>query len=482
MGRLSDIFSKINGNYFYLYIFIGLLAITVIILRINLNVGILVAGLPITFLAAYYFFKHPYWLMMVLFVTNYIILGVSRYILKLQGGIVIDGLLLMIIITLFIRTVFFNGNYWQKANNALTYLSLIWMVYCIVEIMNPLASVERWMTAVRGIGFYLFLFAFLTTALLNRYKDLKRILILWSVLTVLAVLKAMCQKFIGFDLAETYWLYAENGYVTHIIYSGVRYFSFFTDAANFGCSMGLSMLVFSISALYIRDKRLRIYFIIVALLAGYGMVISGTRAALAVPFVGYTVFIILSKRIKVMIGGAVLILSVFIFFSSTDIGGSHASIRRMRSAFDTQDPSLNVRFQNQQKMREFMPNHPFGIGIGNSKNAEDGDLMYGIATDSSLIYIWVETGIVGLIMYISIFVFVLVRGIYDILFKIKNIELKGILSALVAGLAGMLVTGYGNEVLQQFPTGPILYILMAFIMMGRYFDKEIEIQNANKMN
>ncbi|MDR1707606.1 MAG: O-antigen ligase family protein [Prevotella sp.] len=482
MSRLSDIFSKINSKFFYLYIFIGLFAITVIILRINLNVGILFAGLPIAFLAIYYFFKYPYWLMMVLFVANYIIMGLGRYILKLQGGIVIDSLLLMIIITLFLRTVFFNGNYWQKANNALTYLSLIWMIYCIAEVMNPYTTIERWMTAVRGIGFYLFLFVLLTTALLNRYKDLKRILILWGILTILAVLKAMSQKFMGFDSAETFWLYVGKGYVTHIIYSGVRYFSFFTDAANFGCSMGLSMVVFSISALYIKDKHLRIYFIIVALLAGYGMLISGTRAALAVPFVGYTAFIILSKRIKMLIGGAVLILSVFIFFNSTDIGGSNANIRRMRTAFDTQDASLNVRFRNQQKMREFMPHNPFGIGIGKAKNAEDGDHMYGIATDSSLIYIWVETGIVGLVMYIFIFLFVLIRGTYDIFFRIKNIELKGILSALVAGLAGMLVTGYGNEVLQQFPTGPILYILMAFIMMGRYFDKEIENQNTNGAN
>lgn len=482
MSRLSDIFSNINSRFFYLYMFAGLFAIAVVILTINLNAGILLAVLPFVFLVAYYFFKYPYWLMMLLFVANYIIMGLGRYILNLQGGIVIDTLLLMIIITLFLRTVFFNGNYWQKANNALTYLSLIWMIYCIAEIINPYTTVQQWMTAVRGIGFYLFLFALLTTALLNRYKDLKRILILWGALTILAVLKAMSQKIIGFDSAETFWLYGEKGYVTHIIYSGVRYFSFFTDAANFGCSMGLSMVVFSIAAFYIKDKRLRIYFIIVSLLAAYGMVISGTRAALALPFVGYTVFIILSKRKKIFIGGAALLLSVFIFFSFTNIGEGNANIRRMRTAFDIEDASLNVRLRNQQKMREFMSDNPFGIGIGKAKKAEEGDHMYGIATDSSLIYVWVETGIIGLVIYVFIFLFVLAKGAYDVLFRIKNIELKGILSAFVAGLAGMLLTGYGNEVLQQFPTGPILYILMAFIMMGRYFDKEIENQNANGVN
>lgn len=407
-------------------------------------------------------------------------MGIGRYILSLQGGIIIDSLLLSTILILLIQTIFFPVDYWRKANNVLTYLSFIWFIYCTIEVVNPYTTVELWLTSVRGIAFYMFLFTLLTAALLNKYIDLKRILILWAILTILAVIKALIQKFIGFDWGENHWLFVEKGSKTHIIYSGVRYFSFFTDAANFGCSMALSMVVFSISALYIKSKYLRFFFIIVAMLSAYAMVISGTRAALAIPFVGYTIFIIVSKRIKIMIGGAILIISMFTFFYFTNIGQGNAEIRRMRSAFDgTKDASFVVRLENQKKMKEFMPSHPFGIGIGKSKHAEPQDHMYGIATDSSLVFIWVETGTVGLIFYIFIFLFVLGRGMYDILFRIKNEELKGIMSALVAGLGGIIVTAYGNEVLQQFPTGPILYIFMTFIIMGRQIDKEIENRNEN---
>ena len=45
------------------------------------------------------------------------------------------------------------------------------------------------------------------------------------------------QKYIGFDSFETKWL-NEGGATTHIIWSGVRYFSFFTDASNMGANMG----------------------------------------------------------------------------------------------------------------------------------------------------------------------------------------------------------------------------------------------------
>lgn len=65
----------------------------------------------------------------------------------------------------------------------------------------------------------------------------------WAILTLTAVIKAIWQKYVGFDSAEKYWLYVLGGSTTHIIYSGIRYFSFFSDAANFGAGMGFSMVV-----------------------------------------------------------------------------------------------------------------------------------------------------------------------------------------------------------------------------------------------
>ena len=336
-----------------------------------------------------------------------------------------------------------------------------------------------WAAGVRGLAIYLFVFPLLTAVLLNRYKQLKVFLLLWSILTLFAVAKALMQKYIGFDAAERYWLYVEGGSSTHIIYTGIRYFSFFTDAASFGCGMGMSMIVFSITALYIRSKALQIYFIVVALLAGYGMMISGTRAAIIVPFVGYAFFIILSKQWKIIVPGILLLLGAFVFFNYTYIGHGNTEIRRMRSAFNaTNDASYKVRLANQAKMREFMPFHPFGIGVGKAKRTEPGDYMYGLPTDTSLVYIWVETGVVGLILFLSIFLTTFARGVYDVWFKIRNKQLRGIMCALLAGVCGMLACAYVNEMLQQFPNGPIIYMCMAFIFMGRSFDKAISDETA----
>ncbi|HBA99784.1 MAG TPA: hypothetical protein DCZ19_01750 [Porphyromonadaceae bacterium] len=400
-------------------------------------------------------------------------MGLTRYIPALPAGIVVDGLLLLTLFIILFRSR--DGAIdWTAVRNPLTVMSGIWMIYCILLLFNPETTPSNWAAGIRGLAVYLFFFPLLTALLLNRHKQVKLFLLIWSVLTLLAVAKAFMQKYIGFDAAEKYWLYVMGGSSTHIIYTGVRYFSFFSDAASFGCGMGMSMVFFSLVAFYIRSKPLRFYFIAVALLAGYGMMISGTRAAIAIPFVGYTIFALLSKQWKIIIPGIVLIAFVFVFFKYTYIGHGNAEIRRMRSAFHvTQDASFKVRQNNQAEMRVFMKEHPFGIGIGKAKRAEPGDYMYKLPTDTSMVHIWVETGVVGLVLFLSIFLVTFVRGAYDVWFKIQDPQLRGFLGALLASVAGMLACSYGNETLLQFPNGPIIYICMAFIFMGRRFDQQI---------
>lgn len=103
------------------------------------------------------------------------------------------------------------------------------------------------------------------------------------------------QKYIGFDGSEKQWL-AEGGARTHIIATGTRYFSFFTDAGNFGSNMGFASVVFGISAIYTSNKNMRIYYIIIALLALCGLFMSGTRGAIAVPLGGLLLFCLISKN------------------------------------------------------------------------------------------------------------------------------------------------------------------------------------------
>lgn len=477
MRYLSGIFDSRGRLYLTILIGVSLTVLSVLLLKVGIIPTIALAVSPFVFYLLLRMLERPFLSFFMVVVVNYFIMGSIRYIPRIPGGIVMDVLLLLTLFFALLRSR--DGVVdWGRGRNSLTLFTGIWLIYCILLIFNPETSTQNWFAGVRGLAIYLFLFPLLTAVLFNRYKHLMLFLIVGSVLTLLAVAKALMQKFIGFDPGEWRWLH-EGGSTTHIIYTGVRYFSFFTDAASFGCSMGLSMVVFSIAAIYVRSKPLKFYFLVVGLLAGYGMMISGTRAAMIIPFVGYTFFIVLTKQWKVIILGIVVIAAAFVFFKYTYIGHSNNEIRRMRSAFyATKDMSYKVRLANQAEMRVFMKEHPFGVGIGKAKRAEPGDYMYGLPTDTSLVLVWVETGVVGLIFFLAIFVVTFAKGMYDIWFKIENKRLRGVLSALIAGLAGMLACSYGNEMLQQFPNGPIAYICMAFIFMGRTLDKELSNEST----
>ena len=296
-------------------------------------------------------------------------------------------------------------------------------------------------------------------------------------LTLIAVGKACIQKFFGFNAAENYWLFVLGGRSTHIIHSGVRYFSFFSDAANFGGSMGLSMVVFSISALYYRTPWMKIYLLLVAAAACYGMLISGTRSALAVPFVGYTAFIMMSRNIKVIVMGVLLVIAAFVFLKFTSIGQGNALVRRARSAFNSEDPSFKVRLENQAKLREIMADKPFGAGLGHgggkAKTFTPTAPLSQIPTDSWFVMIWVETGVVGILLHIGILLYILARGAYLVVFKLRNTQLRGFTAALTAGISGIVVMAYANEILGQIPTGAILYMSMGFIFLAPRFDREL---------
>lgn len=442
------------------------------------NFGYIVVASPIIVINLFFLLKNPLWSFMILFICNYFIMGVSRYItLPVPISAFMDSIMSFTFLALFIKSIFIKTE-WKRIFNTLTLITLIWLIFCILELLNPrLTSFADWFTKVRSMAFYPLTITILSSILLNKYKHIKLILLFWSVLTILAAFKGYWQKNHGFDPSELIWLYLGGGAKTHLISTGIRFFSFFSDAGNYGSCMGFSMVVFSISALFIKNKWLKIYFFIVALSGGYGMSISGTRGALAVPFTGYAFFVLISRNKKLALSSILILITAFCFLNYTAIGDSNKTIRRMRSAFDTNDASLNVRLENQKKLKEHLKDLPFGagIGFGNAPDIKNPDYAFSvIPSDSWFVRIWIQTGIVGLSLYILLLFVGIISGAYTILFKIKNKELGGILAALLAGVVGMTASAYGNEILGQYPSCYIYFICFAIVFMGKYYDKELE--------
>lgn len=478
-GIINNLFNNVNRTLIYLFVVGWVLLIVYSTLKMGILIGSVISLLPIMLLFFIALVQSPFLGFVMFFITNYFISGLSRYIKAVAPGITMDILLAIVIITLIINS-FKKGSdiKFSNAFNGLSLVAFIWLVYCVFEIFNPYSSsIVAWLTSVRGIGIYFFIIVVLVTVIMRKFKDFKRILFIWAILSLIAVLKALLQKTIGFDFAESRWLYFEGGSTTHIIYSGIRYFSIFTDAANFGTGIAFSGVIFGISSFYFEDKRMRFFYLFTAAACLYGMLLSGTRGSLAVPFVGLTIYAIISKKFKTLTITTILVAATFIFLRFTYYGQGNAYIRRMRSFFNTDDASYVVRVVNQARVRTYLYNKPIGVGIGmsrgNATNYRTDAVLSNIPADSWYVLIWMETGIVGLLLHLLIILYIIFHGGYLVFFRLKDHQLKGLMAALLCGICGIYVASYSLEIIGQFPFGPIQYICMAFIFLSPVYDKEL---------
>jgi hypothetical protein len=472
----------ISDNFNKAFVLAVLIFLVALFLRVTLNishiVGLAISLVPLGIIALLLFIDKPYYSFMLIFTANYFVSGISRYV-NVAPGITMDIIIAFTVIVISLQ-VFKSGKETKLSNalNRLTMVAFLWFLFCLFQILNPESSSPiAWLVNVRGISVYFLLVTALASIILRSYKDLKKILFIWAVFCLLAVFKAFIQKTFGFDFAERIWL-AEGGARTHIIHTGIRYFSFFTDAGNFGSGIAFSMLIFAITAFQVKDKRLRNFYLFVAGACAYGMIISGTRGSLIIPFSGLTLYTALSRNIKVIVPTFAFLLLGFWFLNFTYIGHGNTYIRRMRSVFNPDDASLNVRLENQQLLRTAMIGKPLGVGIGmkrgNAVLYTPHPVLSKIPHDSWYVLLWVETGLVGMVFYILMLLYIVGSGIYLILLKLKDPELRGIITAFVCALFGVSLAAYSLEIFGQFPNSILIYIVMTFIFLSPVYDKELE--------
>jgi O-Antigen ligase len=453
------------------------LLITVVIVKTGVIGFIGFLGLIFAIALIYIVFKYPKTGIILLIILGFFVTGIARYI-PAPWGLSIDGLLVLIYLALFFKG-FANKIPWHKAKSPLTLVVSIWMGYILLQIANPEAqSIEAWLYAMRGVALYQWLSIPLLFVLFNKSKDLDTFFIVWGILSIIGTLKGFQQFHFGVDPFEQRWL-DQGGAETHILFGKLRVFSFFSDAGQFGASQAHAGVVFGILALFKKGNlKLKSFFAFVAMAGFFGMLISGTRGAIAVPALGGIMFLILKKNIKILILGGVFLIGVYIFFAHTTIGQGNAEIRRMRTAFDPNEASLQVRLENQKKLKGYLASRPMGGGVGATGNwgqrFTPHTFLANTATDSWYVMVWSDTGIIGLTYYLLMLFFILGTGAYHVMYKLKDDWLKVQISALVCGMAGIMMASYGNGVFGQMPTGILMYVSMVFMFLSPQLDQKLQ--------
>lgn len=369
--------------------------------------------------------------------------------------------------------------HFERIGNLMFFTVLGWCGFCIIEVLNDTCGlgidIGGWYTGARMMAFQI-LYAFLVYSLYLTTPDkLLRYLKIWALLSLFSFIWTWKQQHLGFTTAENIWL-ETRGRTTHFVNGIIRYFSTFSDAASYGCNAAAAAVVFFVIAITSKIKKDRLFFGIIGLLVTWGMMASGTRTAMFCLIGGFGVFIILSKSFKIAIPVSLVFGTLMILLIFTDIGQGNSQIRRMRSAFNKDDASANVRDINKAAIKKYIADAPWGIGLGASYDNVPANNKYKklstIPPDSEYVYIWVHTGPVGITTFVILTIIMFLGACWVVFTKLKCRSLMGIGAGLCGAFFSIQVGGYANGILLGFPNCLLFYGGLSIVYILPYIEPE----------
>ena len=440
----------------------------------ELTVPILMIVIAVAALALIFIASDIKWGFYFLMLISFFSVGVTRYAPGLPLGLMVDFLLVIILLIFFLSQ--FRDIDWSPLMNP-TFLAVAgWMVINLMEIVNPGSrSFEAWFYAMRGVSLYLFLTVLLGIMCLTMKGDFKWFVTIWFTCSIIGTLWGFKQMTIGLDSAEKAWLEVPGNLSTHMLFGRLRVFSFYSDAGQFGASQAHTAVVAFILFINEKARGRKFFYLVTGVLCILGMLISGTRGAIAIPVIGFFTYLVLIRNFKIVVVGVVIFSILFGLLKFTHVGQGIYQINRLRTALNPNDASFQVRLENQKKLKLYLNAHPFGGGIGSAgywgQRFSPNTFLANLALDSWYVRIAAEFGYVGLVLYFIV-LFVIVFNSYRSIRSVTDDDERNELIAIFCGLSGILIASYGNQVFGQMPTGTLIYIAIAFLAKGGKKEEE----------
>ena len=439
----------------------------------------MILAAPLSIIAVYWAFRYRMFAFWALFLINYFVMFLSKENKMPLPASIPNELLEIVLIAISIidlrETKLFN------VAHLMTFSIFAWCAFCILELLNNTCGlgmdINAWFTGVRLMAFQLLYAVVVFSLYINTPQRIYKLFFIWSLCLFFSIFWCWKQINIGWTAAESNWLFVQDHARQHMVNGITRYFSTFTDAANFGIHMAAASVAFYVIAITNNVKKYKVFFGIVGFLTTWAMFQSGTRTAIFCMMVGFFVFLALSKSVKIIIPVSIVFGMFICMLMFTNIGNGNNQIRRMRSAFNPEDASANVRTINQAAMKKYMKDAPWGIGIGATNIPANNKfkLLSTMPPDSEYVFIWIRTGKIGITWFIICNLLALLGACKIVFFNIKNRSLFGIGAAWCSAFTALHLGGYGNQILMQFPNIVIFYGGLATVYILPKIEKQFEI-------
>lgn len=478
-NRISE-YAHENGGRVLLLFLLFLLAIYEL-LHSGYSAFAVICISPILIIAVYSLFKWKMATFWALIVINFFIQMKDT---PLPSGIPMslwDEMLELLLIAIALIDVRDNPNF-KKCLNLMLLAIIIWCLFCALQLLNDTCAlgidVASWFTSFRLIALQLVWILLVFCLYISSPKVLLYYLRVWAGLSLFAAYWTWKQKNFGFTTTENAWLYFGPGARTHVLNGGtlIRYFSTFNDAATYGCNAAATAVALFIFGITNKIKWEKFFFLLIAISVVWGMFQSGTRTAIFCLAAGFLVFIVLSKSLKIAIPFGIFFTLFMAFLVFTDIGNGNQQIRRMRSAFDKNDASANVRDINKTAIKKYLQDAPWGLGIGSTQANIPANNKYrklsDIPPDSEYVYIWVHTGIIGVTIFSICMIIMWLGACWIVMFKLRSPSLIGIGGGLCSAFIAIQLGAYANQILFQYPNGLTFFGGLAIVYILPYLESD----------
>lgn len=478
MNHALRTYAKDNGGRVSLLLLLFLLAIYEFITA-GFPAFAVICAIPLLILLVITSFRYRMFLFWALVIINYFISWRHCPLNSWLPTSVYNELIEIVLLVMVIIDV--KGSRFERLGNIYLFTLIIWCGFCTLEVLNDTCGigidVARWYPTARQIGYQLMYCFLVFTLYITNSKILNKYLLLWGGLALFAAFWVWKQKYIGLTGIERAYIEGP-GRGTHLIQNGtlIRYFSIYNDAANSGIGTASTAVAFTIFGITSKIRKYKYFFLATGLICIWAVFPSGTRTAIASMMAGFMAYIFLSKSFKIAIP-VTIVFTIFVFFLAfTNIGNGNQQIRRMRSAFSKNDASANVRTINQQAMKKYMNEAPWGIGLAvGYKNVPANNKYTFMATvppDSEYVFIWIHTGIIGITLFLILTGIMLLGACWIVFFTLKSPSLRGIGAGMCCAFVSQQLGGYGNQVLFQFPNCLVFYGGLAIVYILPWIEKE----------
>jgi putative inorganic carbon (hco3(-)) transporter len=461
---------KLLDNNFFLMTVLACATVLIVILNglfgTIVNVGII--GIILFLFAFYVSYLYPKYNIIFLLGCNFLIpfLIKALWLYDIPVGLANEGICFILLLTLLL-----NGKL-SGIKTLPAMVIIIWVCYQFLQLANPnAASRIAGFWAIRGLIPMVFTY-FIVYSSVGSKRDSYFLFLGWFIFALLAGLYGIYQELGGLPSYDYQWaIYDENRYNLLFTWGRLRKFSFFFSPSEFGLIAALTGVSAFIIFFFIKGTAVRLFCLLTSVVCLWAMIYTGSRTSMVIVPVGLGIFAAITLNRKVLIGVGVCVLMGSIMLMNPRSGALFV----MSTAFSgTDDPSMNLRLQNQRMIRSFIKESPIGFGLGST--GELG-MKYSPHTfigsfnqaDSEYVKIALEVGWVGLFLWCCILALLFGYGV-TVYFNCIDDDWKNILLVPLVMFFMLVVAQYPQEIFKSQVLTILFSSMIALIAKVNYFN------------